>query len=137
MAGSLLSGFGTVALQSNGGGAGALAALGLLFFAVPMLLAVISIAGMWKTFTKAGQPGWAAIIPIYNVYVLVAEIADRDMVWVLLSIFIPFAVIIPMIDVAKAFGKGTGFGLGLAFLGFIFFPLLGFGDAQYRGVTGI
>jgi len=137
MAGSLLSGTGSIALQSGAGGTtgggGLLAALGLLFFAVPMVLALISIAGMWKTFSKAGQPGWAAIIPIYNIYVLVAEIADRDIVWVLLSIFIPFAVIIPMIDVAEKFGKGTGYGVGLALFGFIFFPLLGFGDAQYRG----
>ena len=121
-------------LQSNGS-AGALAALGLLFFVVPMVLALVAIAGMWKTFTKAGQPGWAAIVPIYNIYVLVADIADRDILWVLLSIFIPFAVVIPMIDVAEAFGKGAGYGIGLAFLGFIFFPLLGFGDAQYRGTS--
>ena len=137
MAGSLLgSGIGTVALQSNGA-AGALAALGLLFFVVALVVGLVSIAGMWKTFTKAGQPGWAAIVPIYNVYVLVAEIADRDILWVLLSIFIPFAVIIPMIDVAEAFGKGAGYGIGLAFLGFIFFPLLGFSDARYRGATGV
>jgi len=142
MAWSLLGGIGSTVLQSGAGGTtgggGLLAVLGLLFFAVPMVLALISVAGMWKTFSKAGQPGWAAIIPIYNIYVLVAEIAERDIVWVLLSIFIPFAIVIPMIDIAEKFGKGTGYGIGLAFLGFIFFPLLGFGDAQYRGSgTGI
>ncbi|WP_235853550.1 DUF5684 domain-containing protein [Halosimplex salinum] len=131
MAGNMIPGIGTVALQ--GDGAGAIAALGLMFFVIPMVLALLAVAGMWKTFTKAGQPGWAAIIPIYNIYVLVAEIAGRDMVWVLLSIFVPFAVIVPMIDVAKAFGKGAGYGIGLFFLGFVFFPLLGFGDARYRG----
>ena len=88
---------------------------------------------MWKTFAKAGQPGWAAVIPIYNIYVLVVKIADRGVLWVLLGLFIPFALIIPMIDVAEKFGKGMGYGIGLALLGFIFFPLLGFGDAQYRG----
>ena len=143
MAPSLLGGIGSIVLQSGAGGStsggGLLAALGLLFFAVPMVLALIAVAGMWKTFSKAGEPGWAAIVPIYNIYVLVAEIAERDILWVLLSIFIPFAVVIPMIDIAEKFGKGTGYGIGLAFLGFIFFPLLGFGDAQYRsgGSAGI
>jgi len=131
MAGSLLSGVGSTLLQSNGGGA--LAAIGLLFTLVPLILAVLAIAGMWKTFAKAGQPGWAAVIPIYNIYVLVVKIADRGVLWVLLGLFIPFALIIPMIDVAEKFGKGMGYGIGLALLGFIFFPLLGFGDAQYRG----
>lgn len=138
MVGSLVRGLGEIALQGGtSGGGGFLVAFGLLMFVVPMIIALITIVGMWKVFTKAGQPGWAAIIPIYNVYVLVAEIAERDMVWVLLSIFIPFAVVVPMIDVAKAFGKSTGYGIGLFLLGFIFFPLLGFSDARYRGATGI
>ncbi|MFC7142222.1 DUF5684 domain-containing protein [Halosimplex aquaticum] len=138
MAGNLFgSGLVATALQTSTGAGDALAGVLLLFMGISLVLSIISIAGMWKTFTKAGQPGWAAIIPIYNYYVLVCEIADRDMVWFLLSIFIPFAVIIPMIDVAKAFGKGAGYGLGLFFLGFIFFPLLGFGDARYRGASGI
>jgi len=138
MVGSLISNVGAVTLQGGTtGGGGLLVAMGMLMFIVPMIIALITIVGMWKVFTKAGQPGWAAIIPIYNVYVLVAEIAERDMVWVLLSIFIPFAIIVPMIDVAEAFGKGTGYGIGLFLLGFIFFPLLGFSDARYRGATGV
>lgn len=104
-------------------------------FGVALLVTLVSVAGVWKTFEKAGQPGWAAVVPVYNVYVLVAEVADRDIVWVLLSVFVPFAVVVPMIDVAKSFGKGTGYGVGLAFLGFVFFPLLGFGDARYRGAS--
>jgi len=132
----LLGETGNVALQSNGGGA--LAALGLLLTLVPLVLAVLFIAGMWKTFAKAGQPGWAAIIPIYNIYVLVTKVADRGILWVVLGIVFPLALIVPMIDTAKAFGKGTGYGIGLALFGFVFFPLLGFGDAQYRGSgTGI
>lgn len=138
MVGSLVRGLGDIALQGGtSGGGGFLVAFGLLMFVVPMIIALITIVGMWKVFTKAGQPGWAAIIPIYNVYVLVAEIAERDMVWVLLSIFIPFAIVVPMIDVAEAFGKSTGYGIGLFLLGFIFFPLLGFSDARYRGGTGV
>ncbi|PSP33455.1 signal peptidase I [Halobacteriales archaeon QH_10_67_22] len=88
---------------------------------------------MWKVFTKAGQPGWAAIIPLYNVYVLVTEVAGRDLLWVILSIVVPLALVVPLIDVAKAFGKGTGYGVGLWLLGPIFFPLLGFGSARYQG----
>ena len=93
------------------------------------------IAAIWRVFAKAGQPGWAAIIPIYNAYILL-KIAGKPGWWLLLF-FIPlvniiFAVIVA-IEVAKAFGKGTGFGLGLAFLGFIFYPILGFGDAAYQG----
>ena len=80
-------------------------------------------------------PGWAAIIPIFNLYVLI-KTAGRPRWWLLLFI-IPLVNIvmgfIVAIDVAKAFGKGTGFGIGLALLGFIFYPILGFGDATYQG----
>jgi len=117
----------------SGGGGGALAIFGLLFIVVPLLFALVTIAGMWKVFTKAGQPGWAAIIPLYNVYVLVTEVAGRDLLWVILGIVVPLALVVPLIDVAKAFGKGTGYGVGLWLLGPIFFPLLGFGSARYQG----
>jgi hypothetical protein len=91
-------------------------------------------AGMWKTYTKAGKPGWGAIIPIYNV-ILLLQIAGRPLWWIVL-VFIPLVnlavLIIVGIDIAKNFGKGAGFGLGLTFLGFIFYPILGFGDARYQ-----
>ena len=100
-----------------------------------LAIIVFVFAGVWKTFTKAGQPGWAAIIPIFNLYVLI-KTAGRPGWWLLLFI-IPLVNIvmgfIVAIDVAKAFGKGTGFGIGLALLGFIFYPILGFGDATYQG----
>lgn len=103
----------------------------ILCFAV----AVLAIAGMWKVFTKAGQPGWACIIPIFNVIVL-CKIAGKPLWWVIL-LFVPIAnlviTILLSIAVAEKFGKGTGFGLGLAFLSPIFYPILGFGDAQYQG----
>jgi hypothetical protein len=106
--------------------------LGMLVW---LAIVVVTIAGLWKTFTKAGQPGWGCIIPIYNVYLL-TKIAGRPWWWLLLM-FIPLVnlviFIIIYIDVAKGFGKGVGFALGLVFLGFIFFPILGFGDAQYQG----
>ena len=91
------------------------------------------IAGIWKTFTKAGQPGWAAIVPIYN-FIVMLKIAGKPVWWVLLLLvpFVNFVIMILMcIGIAKAFGKGTGFGIGLILLGFIFFPILGFGDAKY------
>ncbi|WP_199753704.1 MULTISPECIES: DUF5684 domain-containing protein [Corallococcus] len=101
-------------------------------------LAVIAvvIAGMWKMFVKAGQPGWAAIVPFYNLYIMLT-IVGRPIWWMALFLLCPpagfIAGIIMSIDLAKSFGKSTGFGIGIAFLGFIFIPMLGFGDAQYQG----
>jgi Family of unknown function (DUF5684) len=104
---------------------------------VALLITVIMIAAMWKIFTKARQPGWACLIPIYNIYVL-CQIVGRPGWWVILM-FIPFVnfiiAIIFCIDLAKSFGQGVGFGLGLVFLGFIFCPILGFGSAQYQGAA--
>ena len=93
------------------------------------------IAALWKVFTKAGQPGWAAIIPILNTY-FVCKVAGRPGWWVILMLipFVNFIIwIILCIDVAKSFGKGVGFGIGLLLLRIIFFPILGFGSAQYQG----
>ena len=102
---------------------------------VGLIVGILVIAGMWKVFTKAGKPGWAAIIPIYNVIVLL-QIAGKPLWWIVL-LFIPIVNIVVaamvMIGVAKAFGKGTGFALGLLFLSPIFIPILGFSDAQYIG----
>ncbi len=97
---------------------------------------VVVLAGMWKTFSKASRPGWAAIIPIYNIYTLV-KVAGRPGWWTILY-FIPFVnfviSIIISLDVAKAFGKGAGFGIfGLWLFGFIGYPMLGFGSATYQG----
>jgi hypothetical protein len=101
-----------------------------------LAIVVIFIAGMWRMFSKAGKPGWACIVPIYNVVVML-QIAGRP-VWWLLLFFIPFVNVIVGImvafDIARAFGKGAMYGIGLAFFGFIFYPLLGFGDADYVGV---
>jgi len=121
----------TILAQSDDGAA----AGGGVSSIVGLLVAVLVIAGMWKVFTKAGKPGWAAIIPIYNVIVLL-QIAGKPLWWIVL-LFIPIVNIVVaamvMIGVAKAFGKGTGFALGLLFLSPIFIPILGFSDAQYTG----
>lgn len=96
---------------------------------------VVIVAGMWKTFTKANQPGWASIVPIYNMYVMLV-IAGKPAWWIILML-IPFVnlivAIIALIAFAEKFGKSAGFGVGLALLGFVFFPILGFGDAKYVG----
>ena len=100
-----------------------------------LLIALLIIVAMWKVFTKAGQPGWASIIPIYNLYIW-CKIVGRPWWWILLMLipFVNFIIcIILCIDLAKSFGKGVGFGIGLALLGIIFFPILGFGSAQYQG----
>lgn len=109
--------------------------IGLLFLAVELAIIVAIIAGVWKVFAKAGKPGWAAIIPIYNLIVLL-EIAGKPLWWFILFL-IPVvnlvAAVLVGIAVAKNFGKSDAFGIGLGLLGFIFFPILGFGGAQYQG----
>jgi hypothetical protein len=102
---------------------------------VGLVVGLVGLIAMWKVFTKAGKPGWAVLIPIYNLYVLL-EIVGRP-VWWLIMLLIPFINVIFMFilafDLAKSFGKGAGFALGLIFLNLIFFLILGFGSAQYVG----
>jgi hypothetical protein len=108
---------------------------GPLFWIFWLAFTILMIAACWKIYTKAGQPGWASIIPIYNLYVW-CKIVGRPWWWILLMLipFVNFIVgIILCIDLAKSFGKGVGFGIGLILLGIIFFPILGFGSAQYQG----
>lgn len=114
-----------------GGAAGA--GLGIGFMLVWLAIAVLIVASLWKIFVKAGKPGWAAIVPIYNIVVLL-EIAGKPAWWVVLFIIpvVNFVIAIVLsIALAKKFGKGTGYALGLAFLGPIFYPMLGFGDSRY------
>jgi hypothetical protein len=103
------------------------------------LIAAVVIAGMWRAFIKAGEPGWAAIIPLYTIYVMV-KISDNPWWWLIL-VFIPILnLVAPFrinIDVAKRFDQGLGFGLGLAILSIIFRPLLGFGDYEYQGAAAM
>jgi hypothetical protein len=122
---------GFVVGASEGGG-------GLIGSLIYLAVLVLVIAGGWKVFVKAGKPGWAVIVPIYNMIVAL-EIVGKPLWWIILF-FIPivnFVVgILISIELAKAFGKSVGFGIGLAFLGFIFVPILGFGDAKYQGAPG-
>jgi hypothetical protein len=98
-------------------------------------IVVLEIVALWFIFEKAKEPGWAAIIPIYN-YLIVIKIAGKPW-WFLLLFLIPLVnlviYIIVLHGLSKSFGKDAGFTVGLFFLRFIFLPILGFGKAQYVG----
>lgn len=100
-----------------------------------LAICILMIVSMWKIFKKAGKPGWASIIPIYNIVVLF-QVAGLSP-WLILLMFIPFAnfviIFLAYIRLAKAFGKGVGFGLGLLFLNIIFMPILAFSNTEYKG----
>jgi len=119
-----------LAQASSGGGI-----LTLILVLIYLGVIILMLAGFWTMFKKAGQPGWAAIIPIVNTYFM-CKVAGRPGWWVILM-FIPIVSIIfwfvIAIDIAKSFGKGTGFGIGIALLTPIFVPILGFGSAEYQG----
>ena len=108
------------------------------FIITCIVYAIFQIAAMWKVFTKAGQPGWAAIIPIYNVYIMI-KIGGKPGYW-LIFLLIPIVNIVIIIRtlnmISKSFGKDEGFTAGLIFLGIIFWPILGFGPARYLGPYG-
>jgi len=108
--------------------------LGLVAVVTSVVTTLFALAGIGATFTKAGKPAWAAFVPVYNVALLL-KLAGRPLWWLLL-LCIPFVnlfvFLVMSIDVAHNFGKRAAFGLGLTFLGFVFYPLLGFGSAHYR-----
>jgi hypothetical protein len=113
---------------ASAGGAGI---VGFIYLAVMILMLV----SLWRVFTKAGQPGWACLVPIYNAYILL-KIAGKPGWWLVLM-FIPLVnlivAILALVGLANNFGKGGGFVAGLILLPFIFYPILAFGDAQYQG----
>jgi hypothetical protein len=98
-----------------------------------LVVFVVMIVACWKVFTKAGQPGWASIIPFYNIYVLLTIVGRPG--WWLLLFFIPIVNlvigIIVTIDLATRFGKGGGYAAGLILLPIVFYPMLAFGSAAY------
>jgi len=107
-------------------------------FIVMLAIAIFLIVAEWKIYEKAGKPGWAVLIPIYNVIVLL-EIIGKPWWW-LLILFVPVVNIILgiwMINLlSKSFGYSVGFTLGIIFLPIIFIPILGFGSAAYKGPAG-
>ena len=113
----------------------------ILFVAIISLLSIILgllyIVSLWKIFKKAGKPGWAALVPIYNIIIML-EIADLPL-WYILLFIIPFVapiiLIVVMIKIAKNFGKTTLFGIGMSLLGIIFIPSLAFSDSLYKNTS--
>ena len=101
---------------------------------VSLVIYIILVAGMWKMFEKAGIDGWKAIIPIYNIYLETVYIAKKEW-WYVILYFIPIVNIFAMIkvhmEVAKNFRISSAFSLGMTFLSFIFYPILGFGNYQF------
>jgi len=102
-----------------------------------LIVAVVAVmvAAVWQLFAKAGRPGWAALVPFYNFYI-VLRIVGRPGWWLALML-IPIVNIVYLvfvaIDLAKAFGKDGAFAFLLILLPFVGFPLLGFGATTYRG----
>lgn len=119
---------------------------------------ILLIIALWKVFTKAGEAGWKSLIPIYNFYILCKMIKINFWIFVIL---IPFAIglvasivfkndtnavsiisgvytiimdVYMSIRLSKAFGKGTGFTVGLILFPNIFTLILGFGSAKYVGI---
>jgi len=105
----------------------------ILLVLISVGVTVFWIAAVWKVYTKAGEPGWASIIPIYNAYVFL-KIGGKPGWWLVLML-IPFVnlivAVVASVAVAERFGKSQGFGVGIALLGFIFYPILGFGGSKY------
>lgn len=117
-------------------GSSVFAGLLLIIYLISIIGSLISLIAMWKIFTKAGKPGWAVIVPIYNIVVLF-EIIELEWWHVLIALFVPFAVFIYIIIIdiklAKVFGKGTGFTLLLIFIPVVGQLMLAFGNATYNG----
>jgi hypothetical protein len=99
-----------------------------------LIIGVLMIVSLWKIFEKAGKPGWAAIVPIYNMVVLLQII--KKPVWWIILFFIPVVnfimILIVNYHLAKSFGKDIGFAIGLILLPVIFIPILAFGNATYQ-----
>jgi hypothetical protein len=125
-------------MENYGSDAGSSAVIAALVLAclIPLLIVyVITVIGMWKIFEKAGKPGWAAIIPVYN-YIVMLEIVGKPIWWIFLILFPCTSLIFGIWTlnlISKSFGQSEGFTIGLVLLPFIFYPVLGFGNYQYLG----
>jgi hypothetical protein len=129
-------------VASNGGSAAGF----FLLFLVWIVLYIAFALGMYGSFQKAGQPGWAAFVPIYN-FIIMLRIAGRPAAWAwfLLLAFVPFigsiallvVAIVVLNDISRSFGRGGGFTVGLVLLGPIFWYILWLGDSQYRGPAAL
>lgn len=115
------------------------AAILIPFIIFYVAVIVLMLVAHWKIFEKAGQPGWASIVPFYNSYVMIVEVCKLPPVWFWLTL-VPCANIVALFylvfvlpfKLAEKFGKDAGFGVGLLLLGIVFYPILAFGSAQYQ-----
>ena len=117
------------ALQQTAGG------IGIVVVVFYVAFIALMIASGWKIFTKAGKPGWAVLVPIYNIVVYL-QICQKPVWWIVLLLIpiVNFIIAIMLcVALAKVFGKGAGYAIGLLLLGIVFFPMLAFGSAQYVG----
>lgn len=105
------------------------------FTVIAIVLAVFLVLAQWQLFEKAGQPGWACIVPFYNLYIM-TKIVGKPGWWVVLMCipYVNFVFIVWLYNLlSKSFGKGVGFTIGMLFLPYVFIPILAFGDAEYQG----
>ncbi|MBO4310503.1 MAG: hypothetical protein J5856_05485 [Lachnospiraceae bacterium] len=108
----------------------------LFLFLLVFIVSVLALIAMWKIFKKAGKPGWAAIIPVYNIWVLCEILFNNNILWFVLFILAPtsvVAMIVSCLALAKAYGKGIGFGVLTIFIPIVGYCILAFSDAQYTG----
>jgi len=109
--------------------------ISVIFGIIALAVCIFLIVCEWKLFKKAGKPGWAAIIPIYNLYVLFDIIYGKGIKFLLLLVPILNVIISVAVSIrtAQVYGKGTGLGVLNLFFPFIVLPILAFGDAEYKG----
>lgn len=110
-------------------------ALMIFTIVITLIFVIPALIGMWKVFVKAGKPGWAAIVPLYNLYIYV-QIAQKPTWWFVLML-VPYVNIVVNImltlEIAKKFNKSAAFAIfGLLLFPFVGWPMLGFGPAQYH-----
>jgi len=116
-------------------GEGGIMGAGVAMIIVYLLIAVVYVVSYWKIYVKAGKPGWAAIVPFYNIIVLV-EIVKKPVWWVVLF-FVPCANIVALvlvsIEFVKVFGKPSWHAVLFILLGIVYAPYIAFSDAKYVG----
>ena len=101
---------------------------------ISLACSILVVVSLWRIFQKAGRPGWAAIVPFYNLWVLHDMLYGQgaQMFFLLIPFFNLYWMFKYNIDLAAHFGKTAGFGVGMTLLGVVFYPMLGFGNEQYR-----
>lgn len=98
----------------------------LVFLSVlAILIWLLPVAGKWKVYGKLGMPGWYSIIPVYADYKLCERVHRGDETRTFLM-----AYLIVLNDMSRAFGKETGYTIGLVIFGFVFWTMLGFGASE-------